>query len=62
MLKDDLSRPVKMTVCAAGTVHISEPGGRIEPGTLPVFSTRTKAEAEAIRVRHCRHARDGSRR
>lgn len=60
MLKEDLSRPFLIFVCAAGTVHIVEMGSRPPEGTLPVFSTQTREEAERLRVRHCRLARDGS--
>lgn len=62
MIKSDLSRRFFLDVCAAGTVHIRErgsPGGAAE-GVLPVFSTDTWDEANALRVRHCRLARDGS--
>ncbi len=57
----DLSRRFIISVCANGSCHICDKSNeRLERGTLPVFLTNTKAEAEALRVRHCRLARDGS--
>lgn len=62
MQTSDLSRRFVMTVCANGTVHIFDKlNGRPESGTLPVFSTNTKEEAEQVRVRHCQLARDNNR-
>lgn len=61
MKHSDLSRRFIISVCANGSMHICDKrNDKLEPGTLPVFSTNTKAEAEALRVRHCRLARDGS--
>jgi hypothetical protein len=61
MAISDLSRRFIISVCANGSMHICDKrNNRLESGTLPVFSTNTKAEAEALRVRHCRLARDGS--
>jgi len=60
MTRDDLSRRYLMTVCALGSVHIHELGASPVEGTLPVFSTHTREEAESLRVQHCRLARDGS--
>lgn len=58
--KSDMMRPFKLWVCAKGTVQIQDPGSRPPAGMLPVFSTNTRDEAESLRVRHCRSARDGS--
>jgi hypothetical protein len=57
----DLSRRFIISVCANGTCHIHDKSNE-KPvrGTLPVFSTNTKEEAESLRVYHCRLARDGS--
>ena len=57
---NDLSRKYMISVCAAGSFHIREPGAKSVKGTLPVFSTDTREEAESLRVYHCRLARDGS--
>jgi hypothetical protein len=60
MLASDFGRRFIMTVAASGHVYIHERGRRAEPGTLPVFTTDTREQAEAIRVRHCKFASDGS--
>lgn len=60
MIRQDLSRAYVLTVCANGTVHIKDPGSAPVDGTLPVFSTSTREEAEGLRVLHCKLARDGS--
>lgn len=60
MIREDLGRRFILTVCAAGSVHIHEIGAAPVEGTLPVFSTDTQKGAEALRVQHCRLARDGS--
>lgn len=60
MMREDLGRNFYLDVCANGSVHIREKGHQIEDGLLPVFSTDTHEEAEKLRVRHCRLARDGS--
>lgn len=59
MIRSDLGRAFTMSVCANGSVWIQR-HGQLESGTLPVFSTDTHEEAEQIRVRHCRRAKDGS--
>lgn len=60
MTADDLSRPVLIDACAAGSLHIRDRGAPMVKGTLPVFSTATREEAESLRVFLCRLARDGS--
>lgn len=60
MMREDLSRDFFLDVCANGTVHIRPRGQMIQNGLLPVFSTSTYEEAQALRVRHCRLSRDGS--
>lgn len=59
MIKSDLSRDFTMSVCANGSVWV-QPYGQLESGTLPVFSTDTREQAEQIQVRHCRRAKNGS--
>lgn len=57
--KNDLSRKFFLDVTQSGHVFIRERGGKLN-GALPVYSVDTAEEAEQIRVRHCRLARDGS--
>jgi len=57
--KTDLSRRFFLDVTQSGHVFIRERGQKPDGG-LPVYTTDTAAEAEQIRVRHCRLARDGS--
>jgi hypothetical protein len=59
MIKSDLGRDFTISVCAAGSVWIQRQG-QLEKGTLPVFSTDTREQAEKVRRRHCRLAPDGS--
>mgnify|MGYP003421009792 FL=1 len=60
-LKSDLSRRFVLTVAMSGHVFFWERDvGHPEEGTLPVFSTDTKEEAESLIIRHCRRANDGS--
>lgn len=60
-MNSDLSRRFVISVCANGTCHIHDKSNeKPVSGTLPVFSTNTKKEAESLRVYHCRLARDGS--
>lgn len=59
MQKNDLGRLVTLWVDAAGCVTARERGSGVD-GSLPVFSTDTREQAEALQVRHCRLARDGS--
>lgn len=59
MQKGDLGRAVTLWVDAAGCVTAQERGRGID-GSLPVFSTDTREQAEALQVRHCRLTRDGS--
>jgi hypothetical protein len=59
MHKDDLSRRVRLDVTKDGAVFIRKRGESAD-GALPVFSTNTRAQAESIRVLHCRLARDRS--
>ncbi len=57
----DLNRAFQLRVTPRGdvTVHTREwPTG--DSKALPVYSTDTQEEAESIRERHCRRARDGS--
>jgi hypothetical protein len=56
----DLSRAVFLDVMASGHVFLRERGAPCTKGGLPVFTTNTMHEAEMLRVRHCRLARDGS--
>lgn len=53
------SRPVKLDCSADGVVVIRE-SGSIPDGFLPLFSTDTTEEAQALRTRHCRKERDSS--
>lgn len=57
--KSIYSRPVKLDCSADGVVVIRE-AGSIPGGFLPLFSTDTNEEAEALRTRHCRKERDSS--
>lgn len=59
MQKGDLGRALTLWVDAAGCVTVQERGRGVN-GSLPVFSTDTREQAEALQVRHCRLARDGS--
>lgn len=56
----DLSRQYFLDVMASGHVFIRERGSLAVQGSLPVFTTDTMKDAEMLRVRHCRLARDGS--
>lgn len=61
--KDDLSRRFFLDVTQSGHVFIRERGGKQSGklnGALPVYSVDTAEEAEQLRVRHCRLAKDGS--
>lgn len=60
LMKNDFGRDFCLDVCAGGSVQIRARGTTIEPGLLPVFTTATHEQAEAIRIRHCRRANDGS--
>ncbi len=51
------SRPVKLDCSADGAVVIRE-AGKIHDGFLPLFSTNTNEEAQALRTRYCRKERD----
>jgi hypothetical protein len=55
----DLGKAYTLWVDAAGGVTVA-PTGRGVKGSLPVFSTDTEEQAKALRVRHCKLARDGS--
>lgn len=55
----DLGKAFTMWVDAAGCVTIRARGVS-KKGALPVFSTDTMGQAEALQIRHCRLARDGS--
>lgn len=59
MIASDLGRRVTLWVDAAGCVSLADKGVAVR-GSLPVFSTDTQEQAEQIRVRFCRLARDGS--
>lgn len=59
MQANDLGRAMTLWVDAGGCVTIREKGRRVD-GSLPVFSTDTREQAERLQVRHCRLARDGS--
>jgi hypothetical protein len=60
--KEDLMRRFVLDVTADGTVFIRDKSlGKPCPyGGLPVFSTETQEQAEAIQIRYCRRANDGS--
>lgn len=60
LTKQDLSRRYFLEVAKSGHVFIRERGAPAADGLLPVFSVDTHAEAEALRVRNCKLARDGS--
>jgi hypothetical protein len=59
MQREDLSRRFILDVAACGAVMIRERGQRMREG-LPVFSTDTHEQADAIRVLYCRLEKDGS--
>jgi hypothetical protein len=59
MHEDDLSRRVFLDVTKDGAVLLRE-RGESSDGALAVFSTDTWEQAESIRIRHCRLARDRS--
>lgn len=59
MQTGDLGKAFTMWVDAAGLVTVATKGRRVD-GSLPVFSVNTYEQAEALRIRHCRLARDGS--
>jgi hypothetical protein len=59
--KDDLSRKFLLDVTADGSVFVRERGKDDRyPGSLPVFSTDTRKQANSLIVRYCRRAKDGS--
>lgn len=59
--KDDLTRRFLLDVTRSGHVFIRERGvDSNDVGGLPVFSTDTREQAEMIRTRFCRLARDRS--
>lgn len=59
-MKADFERRWLLDCCANGSLTIRERGHEPIRGTLPVFSTDTRDEAESLRVLHCRLANDGS--
>jgi hypothetical protein len=60
-LADHMGRRYLLDVSANGVVTIRDSRGVEGPnGSLPVFSTKTLAMAEALQVRHCRLARNKS--
>lgn len=56
----DLDRPYMLDVMASGHVFVRGPGQKPEEGSLPVFSTDTREEAQQMIVRNCKLARDNS--
>ena len=58
-IANNYSRPVKLDCSADGVVAIRE-AGSIPDGFLPLFSTDTSEEAQALRTRHCRKERDSN--
>jgi len=59
MQPNDLGRAFTLWVDAAGCVTVATKGRAVK-GSLPVFSTDTHEQANGLRVRFCRLARDGS--
>lgn len=61
LYKDDLTRKFLLDVTADGSVFVRERGnGSRYPGSLPVFSTNTREQADSLVIRHARRAKDGS--
>lgn len=54
MAREDVSRRWKLDIMASGEVFVRRPGKKAEEGSLCVFSTDTKSEAESLVIRHCK--------